>query len=223
MGCGDPRRMSAARTSLACEATALLIRLARIPRPGRAPTATVKASRSTPSSPERHSRPNMRRPSGNARISFIALFAEGRAPVMVCSVMGSLLPGGPSENPACFHGDDSATSRGERAVVCHQHQRGGRMFVELEEQLTDPGPGNCIEISGGLIRKQHGRLCHERSGECHALLLTTGEVAWIVSGSALQTDALQRLERSAPRIAPACELQRQHDILERGQSGNEME
>ena len=55
-----------------------------------------------------------------------------------------------------------------------------RGAAEFEEQLTDAGAGRRVQISGGLIGKQHSRSCHERSGQCHALLLTSGELAWTV-------------------------------------------
>src|ERR1700722_3354489 len=97
------------------------------------------------------------------------------------------------------------------------------MLVELEKQLTDATAGRRIEISGRLVRKQHGRPRHECPGKCHTLLLATGELARIMAGATLQTDTLQRLERGATGIGPSRELERQHDILQRCQRRNEVE
>src|ERR1700722_12424207 len=112
---------------------------------------------------------------------------------MICSVMGSLVSRWRSNDPARFHGNDPRAARSECAVVGHQHQRRVRILVELEKQLTDATARRRIEISGGLVRKQHGRPSHERPGKCHTLLLATGELARIMAGATLQTDTLQRL------------------------------
>ncbi len=69
MGCGEPRRISAASTSVAWMATPALIRLTRNPTPVRAATAIVRANSSTPSSPERHSRARVRRASPSTRMT----------------------------------------------------------------------------------------------------------------------------------------------------------
>src|SRR5437016_10584923 len=198
MGCGDPSRMSAASTWLACRDTAVLMRLTRKPTPVRAATATVNASSRTPSSPERHSRASVRKASANARMTAL-------------------------DNPSRFHRDYPATAGGELAVVRHQNERRVRIRVQVEQQLTHAPAGGGVEISRGLVRKQHRRISYERPRERDALLLTAGELPRVVTRAVPQAHALKRLKRSAACVRPACQLERQHHVLECGQGGDEVE
>src|SRR5438445_263513 len=137
MGCGDPRRMSAASTSLACMETAALMRLTRKPTPVRAATATVNASSRTPSSPERHSRASVRKASARTTRE-----NERHANPPAPGFWVSLVFAGPGrarmtvlDDPSRFHRDYAAAARGERAVVRHQNELRVRIRVQVEQQL----------------------------------------------------------------------------------------
>src|SRR6185437_6553848 len=108
IGCGDPNRMSAARTSLACMETAAPMRLVRNPTPVSAATAIVSARRRTPSSPDRHSRPRLFRASPRRRMG-LADLSQGR-----------FFDGG-VEHPAGLHLDHSLAASGKLAIVRHQY------------------------------------------------------------------------------------------------------
>ncbi len=72
------------------------------------------------------------------------------------------------------------------SVVCD-------VAFSLEQQLTDARAGDGVEIAGGLVREQHRRPRDEGAGDCHALLLTAGELARIVAGAIAEADAVQCL------------------------------
>src|ERR1700722_14511654 len=129
MGRGEPRRMSAASTSLAWDATAVPMRLTRKPTPVSAATATVNASSRTPSSPERHSRASVRRPKGRARSRLKPPPTAPAAPVIAFV----------SDNPTTLHDHNAVALSRKRPIVGDQHQRGVGLLVELEKQLYDAG------------------------------------------------------------------------------------
>ena len=105
----------------------------------------------------------------------------------------------------------------------NENQCDMRVSIEFEEQLADARPGCGIKVSRGLIREQHRGPRDERSRKRDALLLTPRQLAWIVAGTTLEANALERLQSGAASIGSARELQREHDILQRSQRRDEME
>jgi hypothetical protein len=95
--------------------------------------------------------------------------------------------------------------------------------VELEHELADPLAGCGVQISGWLVGEQHSGSGHESAGECHPLLLTAGQLTRIVPGSLGKAHLTKGLERGGACGGVAGQLQGQHDVLECGQRGNEME
>jgi hypothetical protein len=55
-------------------------------------------------------------------------------------------------------------------VVRDQHD-GSPKSVEILEQLENLGAGVAIEVAGGLVGQEEGRLGHQRPGDPDALLL----------------------------------------------------
>ena len=108
-------------------------------------------------------------------------------------------------------------------VVRHQHQRGVRRGVEIEQQLADARAGGRIEVAGGLVGKQHGGLRDERARDRDALLLAARELPRIVRRCArsARRGPASRSARGA-RIAAPGELQRQHHVFQRRERGNEV-
>src|SRR6185312_6764602 len=207
IGWGEPRRTSAARTSFACMATAAPMRLTRNPTPVRAATAIVSASSSTPSSPERHSRPSNLRASRSGRMELADL------------CQGSFL----REDSPGFHFDSSAAARGELPIVSHEDEGRVRVRVQLEQQLPDAPSGGRVEVSGRLVREQHRWLRDEGSCQRNALLFSAGKLARIVPRAILQTDPRERVQGAATCVRAPGQLEWEHHVLERGQSGNEVE
>ena len=181
MGCGEPRRMSAASTSLACRSTAVPMRPTRKPTPVSAATATVSASNSTPSSPERHSRAERSQREGEARVlirpglpaSIRRIRPQRAASVMSCVTRTSVV------RELAFSSNSSSPMR---------------------------AAGDGVQVAGGLVREQHRGLRDERARKRHALLLAARELARIVAGALAQADrssASARCDaRPADRRAP---------------------
>src|SRR5688572_24720586 len=151
-GWEESRRRSAASTSLACMSTAVLMRFTRKPTPVSAATATVMASTSTPSSPERHSR-------ASARIAMAMALTAAR-----------------SLQAPRVHRKDAVATRRYGAVVRHHDESGVRLRVELEEQRDDALARVRVEIARGLVREQHRRPRDEGARDGHALLLAAREL-----------------------------------------------
>ncbi len=52
-------------------------------------------------------------------------------------------------------------------------QRGTAVLVEAKQQISDLMSGFAIEVAGGFIGKQDGRLTGEGARQRYSLLLTT--------------------------------------------------
>src|SRR5580698_241810 len=63
---------------------------------------------------------------------------------------------------------------GNLCVVRYKDQGRSAGAVSFEQQVEDVNAVFRVEISGGLVGKDDGRLQDEGPGECHALLLATG-------------------------------------------------
>lgn len=95
--------------------------------------------------------------------------------------------------------------------------------VEFEQQFADSAPSDGVQVTSRFVSKQHSRLRNERTSQRHALLLSTRELSWIVSGACAQPDTPERLYSRAARVGGATrQLQRKHDVLESGEGWYEM-
>lgn len=56
------------------------------------------------------------------------------------------------------------------------HDYRGAALIDLLQQFHDLPGIIGIQITGGLICQQYGRIVHQRSGQCNTLLLTAGEL-----------------------------------------------
>ncbi len=105
----------------------------------------------------------------------------------------------------------------------HQHQRRAAPRPLLEDEIHDGAARRLVEIAGGLVGHQDRWVGGERPGERDALLLAAGQLRRIVPEPLAEPD-LAKLGLGAPEgVAPAGELQRHCDVLERRHGGNEME
>jgi hypothetical protein len=95
--------------------------------------------------------------------------------------------------------------------------------VELEQELTNSATRDGVQITSRLVRKQHRRLRNERSSQCNALLLSARKLPRIMSGAGAQTDAVEGLHSRAACLRASRQLQRQHDVFQRGEGRNEVE
>ena len=91
------------------------------------------------------------------------------------------------------------------------------LFVQLLKKRHDFHRRLRVEVSGRLVREDDGRLGHQRAGDCHALLLTAGQLARLVIEPLAESDALQRGRGQRPRVAlfaAAVVQHRQLDVLQ---------
>ena len=82
--------------------------------------------------------------------------------------------------PAGVELERAAATPREPAIVRHQHERRAEVAIELEQQIRDPLAGVRIQITGGLVREQHGGLRDERARDRHALLLAARQLFRVV-------------------------------------------
>jgi hypothetical protein len=78
-----------------------------------------------------------------------------------------------------------------------------------------------VEVAGGFVGEQHGRVIDDRPGDGHALLLTAGELVRHTPAFALQAHEFERLrdERADEFGRLAEHLKREGDILGDGLVG----
>ena len=107
-------------------------------------------------------------------------------------------------------------------IVRYQDQRCMGVRVELKQQLTNAAARDGVQVARRLIREQHRRLRNKRARKGDALLLSAGELAWIVSGSGAQPDTPKGIYSGASCIHVSGQLQGQHDVFEGGQGRNEV-
>jgi hypothetical protein len=94
--------------------------------------------------------------------------------------------------------------------------------IELKQQLTNAAPRDGVQVAGRFIRKQHRRLRNKRACKRDALLLSTGELAGIMSGSGAQPDTPKGIYSGASCVHISGQLQGQHDVFEGSQGRNQV-
>src|SRR5207302_2402826 len=95
--------------------------------------------------------------------------------------------------------------------------------VQADDQLDHLFTGRCIQVTGRLVGEQDCRTVRERPRDGHPLLLTAGELHWIVMAARLEPDGLQQLVRFRVGFGIAGQLHRNRNVFARGQSGDQME
>ena len=89
------------------------------------------------------------------------------------------------------------------ARVVGDHADGGALLVELAKKLHHLFAILRIEVTGRLIREQHGRFATERASHRDALLLTARELCRIVLHAMRHADAFERLHRALLALGAA--------------------
>jgi acyl-CoA thioesterase I len=128
----------------------------------------------------------------------------------------------------CMQRDAPLAAPGDLRVVGNDNQRGAAIAVQFEHQVDDGLAGTRVQASGGLVGEQYSRPDHERAGQRHALLLTTGQRARRMRQPPAQADAFQELARQllglrTPGPPLRRDLQRESDVLERSQVRQQLE
>lgn len=66
-------------------------------------------------------------------------------------------------------------------------------FMEFTEEGHEFFPGFGVEVTGGFVREEDGRVVDERSCDGDPLLFAAGELARLVAASITKTDLVERV------------------------------
>ncbi len=106
--------------------------------------------------------------------------------------------------------------------VVRDHHQSPALLVELTQKAQDDFFVLRVEVSGGLVSQNNFRIIDQGACDADALLLTAGKLRWQVIGAVPKADAGQRVNRFL-LVSHAVKVLRQHDVLDRGEKGDEME
>ena len=92
---------------------------------------------------------------------------------------------------ACLHLDNAVTALRKIQIVTDEHQGRTVFLVHAKQDLNDCFSGLMVKVSSWLIGKKHRWLYDIGSRNSNALLFTTGQLSWIVTGAFSQAYILQ--------------------------------
>ena len=93
---------------------------------------------------------------------------------------------------------------GGNFLIVSYHDDRATGSIELLEKRHDFFTRLAVEISGGLVGEDDGRVVHERPGDRNALLLAAREFTWLVVEPVAQPDFSQPLVAAALRDRRLC-------------------
>ena len=128
----------------------------------------------------------------------------------------------PVDDHAALEADDFLGALREFGIVRDEHERGAGAGVQPEQTVNDQLAGLSIEVPGRLVGEQDFWLVDERARQGDALLFAAGELRRIMGEPFAQTHALQERDRLVTDLVAAAQFQRNHHILQSGQSRNEL-
>jgi hypothetical protein len=111
---------------------------------------------------------------------------------------------------------------GEVHVVRDQHQGRAGFAVQLEQQAAYRFGRVVVQVAGRLVGQQQPGPVHQRAGNRHALLLAAGELARVVVQPGPEPDPPQQHLGTGVGIGLVRQLQRQRDVVERAQAGQQV-
>src|SRR5689334_21925344 len=119
---------------------------------------------------------------------------------------------------------DGLRALGRVRIVRDHDDRLLVLLVQALEQLQDLLARFAIEVAGRFVRQQQRRIAHERARDGDALLLAARELTREVPEPVAEADELQRRRRALLALGAAHldEQQRQLDVLQRGEHGNQV-
>jgi hypothetical protein len=104
-----------------------------------------------------------------------------------------------------------------------ENQRGAALGIDFEHQLDDLMAGRGVEIAGRLIGQHQPWARGKGTRQGDALLFPTGEMFRIVSQAVRQSNPLQPVLGLGSGIGGAGQFERQHDVLDGIQRGQQLE
>src|SRR5579875_493690 len=127
--------------------------------------------------------------------------------------------------------DDAAVKQMNRAIrdarearVVRYHANGSSFAVKLPEQIHHRLAVLRVQVSGGLVGKQNGRLSDQRTRHGHTLLLTAGKLGRIMFHAVGHADAFKHLLHAllALRGSHAAVGERQLDVFKNREVANQI-
>ena len=116
---------------------------------------------------------------------------------------------------------------GDIWIVSHQNDGNPFFLVELLEDAQDFFTGRRIEVAGGFVREEQGRVVDQSSGDSHSLLLAARELRRFVVEMFPQTNSLQQLSGPLASFPVGGVLhgirERHHHIFESTGAGQQIE
>ena len=176
-----------------------------------------------PLAAEQPPRPAQHRPSSRSGPCAAVAHGRGRGP-------GSSNDSGPSGVPRLV--DDAPVAqehdpvgpRRQLGLVRHDHA-GHAARADLAQQAHHGLAVDRVERAGRLVGQQQPAVADHGAGDGHPLTLAAGELVREVVGAVGDAEFLQRARAwsRASRADRAVELERQRDVLDRGQAGEQVE
>ena len=105
----------------------------------------------------------------------------------------------------------------DRHLMRDDDDRDAERFVDLPQQREDRPRGRRVECARGLVAQQDLRVCRQRAGDRHTLLLAARKLGRVIVRAVTQADGLEQLARPLLRVRlfDARDLEREADILQR--------
>ena len=100
------------------------------------------------------------------------------------------------------HHDASGEAGGNLRVVGYGDD-GGALVVQFLEEVGYLPAGIAVQVAGGLVGEDHGRVAHQRPGDGHPLALPAGQLLGQVMHPVPETHPPQAPPRPAPCRNPA--------------------
>jgi hypothetical protein len=107
--------------------------------------------------------------------------------------------------------------------VRDQHERGAVLVIETEHEVGDLGARCAIEVARRLVGHQELGIARECARDRDPLLLAARQLPRIMRGALAEADAIEPDARTRLGVGRTGELERQHDVLQRGQRRQELE
>lgn len=128
---------------------------------------------------------------------------------------------GVAEDLSVAEGDASLGEAGHLGVV-GDHDDGVAVAVEVLEEVGDDLLVGGVEVSGGFVGEEDGRVVDEGASDADALLLSAGEFAGEVAGAITEAYAGESLAGFG-FVGHGVEVLGEHDVFERGEVGDKVE
>ena len=128
---------------------------------------------------------------------------------------------GVAEDLAVVEGDAAAGETRHLGIV-GDHDDGVARGVEALEEIDDDALVGGVEVSGGLVGEEDGRVVDQGTGDADALLLSSAELAGEVAGAGAEADAIEGCPGFA-LVGHGVEVLGEHDVFYRGEVGDEVE